>query len=196
MVPYSSRWKFSGFSDSSVRVLRKATRARWSASLKGTPPSGCLKARLGSKGGAACWTPVAVVLQHFLERREAAIVHVGRGEFDVAQRGHGEFAAVAFALGDLVAALVLKIRVEAVVGEGLALEQRAAVVQSWKQSVANCSPRRGSYSVWKQLEAGARCSSAVSLVSLPRCTRSNPWNRAKPAREQKLFDGRRATRSA
>ena len=35
-----------------------------------------------------------VVIDHFFERRQAAVVHVGRGERDVSQRGRAELADV------------------------------------------------------------------------------------------------------
>ncbi len=61
---------------------------------------------------------LVVVLQHLLERGEAAVVHVGRGERDVAQRRHLEQSAVLGPARDLLkTGSELPLRIEAVVDE-------------------------------------------------------------------------------
>src|SRR5262245_27350374 len=71
--------------------------------------------------------PSAVMLHHILQRREAAITHVRRGEGDVAERRRGEFSLVRIFAGNFRPARVGEFRVEPVVRESLALEQRPAV---------------------------------------------------------------------
>ena len=58
---------------------------------------------IGVEGGGAL-DVLAVVVNNLIEGLETPVVHVGRGEFDVAQAGGGEPAAVGFATGDFEAA--------------------------------------------------------------------------------------------
>ena len=69
----------------------------------------------------------AVVVDDFLKRGEAAVVHVGRGQRDVAQGRGFEFSAVCGVAGDRHPAGVGGFEVEAVVVKQVVGEKRAAV---------------------------------------------------------------------
>src|SRR5438094_375869 len=80
--------------------------------------------------GIECGGPfdaAAVMLDDRFEVFKSAIVHVGGGQLDVAQRGHGEFSLIPFFPSNEETAKVFGFRIEPVVGEGLALEQRTAM---------------------------------------------------------------------
>src|SRR5258706_7902862 len=88
---------------------------------------------IGIKCGAALHAG-AVMFDDFFERLETTVVHVGRGESDVAQRRRGELALVGIFASDFRAAKVLEFGIESVVGQGLALEQWAAVTMETVRS--------------------------------------------------------------
>src|ERR1017187_10421221 len=77
----------------------------------------------------------AVMLDHVLQSPETPVVHVRRGDGDIAQRRHGEFSLVAVALRDVVTAKVSEFGIKTVVREGLALKQRPAVAMKTIRAV-------------------------------------------------------------
>src|SRR5262249_32938062 len=77
--------------------------------------------------GRAALDAGAVVFDHFFEGREAAVVHIRRGQFDVAQGGRGEFSLIGVLFTNLRTAWIAKGGIESVIGERLAGEQWSAV---------------------------------------------------------------------
>src|ERR1035438_7841398 len=75
----------------------------------------------------AAFDAAAVMLDDFLQRLESTVVHVRRGDGNVAERGDGKLASVTFSLRHLVAARVFALGVEAVVRKAVRGESCAAV---------------------------------------------------------------------
>src|SRR5262245_12885137 len=69
----------------------------------------------------------AVMLADFLQGRQTSVVHVRRGDGDIAKRRGCELSQVRVLARNLASASVLEFRVETVVRKGLALKQRATV---------------------------------------------------------------------
>ena len=84
---------------------------------------------------------LVVVVEHLLQGGKAAVVHVGRREGDVAQRGHPELAVVGGQAGLQAQAPVGEGGVEAVVAEGVVGLQVAAVAVAAVAAPQRC--RRG-----------------------------------------------------
>src|ERR1035438_5840416 len=63
----------------------------------------------------AAFDAAAVMLDDFLQRLEAAVVHVRRGDGNVAERGDGKLASVSFSLRHLITARVFEFGIQAVV---------------------------------------------------------------------------------
>ena len=77
----------------------------------------------------------AIMLHGFLQRAKPSVVHVRPVQRNVAQRGHREFPAIAFALRHFETSLVPEFRIQSIVRKTLALEQRAAVAMKTIRAV-------------------------------------------------------------
>src|ERR1700677_2890311 len=90
--------------------------------------------RVESRGAFYVFT---VMINYFLQICETAIVHIGRGEFDIAKTRSGEFAEVGFTRSDFETAGVGDVgEVQAVVVELMVREERAAVAMEAIRAVA------------------------------------------------------------
>jgi len=82
---------FAGAIVRPVSVFRNAMSACLSAGLKGTPPSDVWPDWIERRGSLDAG---GVMIDHFLECLKPSVMHVGRGEFNVPERGHGKLAAI------------------------------------------------------------------------------------------------------